>query len=119
MEDLFNGSSWKVVHLSTHRHVWDLPEIEENNDLFSPNSTTPASPNFELVVELPNIESISYQREDAPPTIMVDDEIISIVETDDEDIDEDIKVDNTIVEYVGDEDSDDLDDEQGDVSLDV
>ena len=66
--------------MSAHRHVWDLTEIKENIDLFSPNSVTPAPPNFELVVEPPNIKSISYEREDALPTTVVDNEIISIVE---------------------------------------
>ena len=87
--------------------------------MFSPNSTTSAPLNFKLVVELTNIKYISYQQEDALPTTVLDDEIISIVKTDDGDINEDVEVDDIVVQYVDDEDSDNLDDEQGDVSLDV
>ena len=99
---LLNGPNWKVVHLFAHRHVWDLPVIEENND---------TTPTFELVVDLPNTESMFYQREDATSSVLVDDEIIYIIETDDEDIDEDVEVDDTVDEYIDDEDSEDSDDE--------
>ena len=38
--------------------------------------------------DLPNIESMSYQWEDATSSVVVDDEIIYIIENDDEDIDD-------------------------------
>ena len=85
-----------------HSYIWDLPEIEENND---------TNPNFELGMDLPNTKSMSDQREDATSSVAVDDEIISIVETGDEDIDEDVEVDDIVAKYIDNEDSEDSDDE--------
>ena len=68
----------------------------------------PTSANFELFVDLPAVEELTYRRPNTIADFVVDDEILSVIDTDDDDVDEDLEIDDTLAEYLGsDKDSDD------------
>ena len=102
-EDLVNEPAWKVVHQHSARHIWDLaydtvPEAYQET----------TSANFELFIELLVVEELTYHCPNTIADVVVDDEILSIIATDDDDVDEDLEINDTVAEYPGsDKDSDD------------
>ena len=112
-DDLVNGSNWKVAHLHTARHIWDLPEDVEDEA-----HQEVSSANFELFVELPVVDGMPYRRSDTSADVVVNGNNIVELDDDVEDDNEtvDLEVDDTVVEYV---DSDDESDEGTDTMVDI
>ena len=103
-EDRLNGPAWKVVQPYSNKNKWDMLEdiVEYTN---SGRNTIEilqesTSGSVELAVEVPNFESITYHRLEVASKVIVDEEVISLIETD-----EDLEVDDTMVEYFDEEDA--------------
>ena len=98
-DDLMNGPAWKVAHHYDPRHIQDIPDaLDQNINLLN------VVENLELVVDLPNVDSISYRRSEATSEVIVDHNVVSLVETDDE-LADDRETDDTITDYLSSEDS--------------
>ena len=64
-EDLLNGPNWRVVHHCEQRNVWDLPQEIES----MPEPVETYSGQFEIFVELPPLDHIDFQRNEAQPVL--------------------------------------------------
>ena len=108
-EDLMNGPHWRVAHIFDPRNVWDLPSdsepVSEDVETYSGQ--------FELVVDLPPLENIEYHRSEAQPVPVLDDNVISLVETDEEFNDDD-DIDDTQANYLDEEEEAEFDDYSSD-----
>ena len=109
-EDLVNGPAWKVAHKHSARQLWDLPD--EADDTAEAHQEA-NSGTFELFVDLPPIEHITYRRPNSAGAVVLDDAIITLIETDD-DVEEEIDDDDTVIEYDDSDQSADADDIFGD-----
>ena len=98
-DDLLSGHAWKVAHHYDPRHVWDIPDAPNQNI-----NLEDLGEKFELVVDLPSVDSISYRRSEATSEVVVDHNVVSLVETDDE-LADDRETDDTITDYLSSEDS--------------
>ena len=90
LKDLHNDPQWEIVEESHHRHVWDVPDIEDR-------STS------QLVVQPTDLEQLSICRDTGLPEVVITDVIIEediIVEDDDfiddEELDQDVFVDRNV-----------------------
>ncbi|KAG6482886.1 hypothetical protein ZIOFF_059525 [Zingiber officinale] len=73
LNDIKNGPMWKLVQAYASHNVWDYPNIEVENDV--DKTATDAhvvqelnSQPLQLVVELPELENVSFYRDDIEPT---------------------------------------------------
>nr|KAJ0194332.1 hypothetical protein LSAT_V11C800438730 [Lactuca sativa] len=105
INDPTRASSWKIIESSTHRHLWDIPENKDTQDLFehvgTPSHTTP----FEAF----DCENFEFHREDG------EEELVEVVDDESFEVDLDDFIDyDTIPSEVNaelpDESNDDLDD---------
>lgn len=105
INDPTRASSWKIIERSTHRHLWDIPENEDTQDLFehvgTPSQTTP--------FEASDCENFEFHREDG------EEEFVEVVDDDSFEVDLDDFIDydiisNEVIEELPDESNEDLDD---------
>ncbi|KAG6500225.1 hypothetical protein ZIOFF_040068 [Zingiber officinale] len=73
LNDIKNGPMWKLVQAYASHNLWDYPNIEVENDV--DKTTTDAhvvqelnSQPLQLVVELPELENVSFYHDDIEPT---------------------------------------------------
>ncbi|XP_073123839.1 uncharacterized protein [Henckelia pumila] len=113
LNDIKNGSLWKLVHAYTPRNLWDFPNVEVENDVDTISSDAHVvqetnSQSLQLVVELPELDNVSFHREDVEPTEVVNiDNLLHNI--DDFVVDDDDFEDDTIEEY----------DEEDDVTVEI
>ncbi|KAG6519588.1 hypothetical protein ZIOFF_023082 [Zingiber officinale] len=76
LNDIKNDPMWKLVRAYAPHNVWDYPNIEVENDV--DRTTTDAhvvqelnSQPLQLVVELPELENVSFYRDDIKPTEVI------------------------------------------------
>lgn len=67
VDDPFNGPNWKVVEHFGHRYIWDFLE-EDASDITVFQDIE--SQNIELVVELPKIVTLIFNRTDVEPNVV-------------------------------------------------
>ncbi|MCL7029262.1 hypothetical protein MKW94_000249 [Papaver nudicaule] len=104
------GSNWKVVQKMQHRHIWDVPEVEDPEELENDNTHNTSNEAYQqsgestliTTIEANDIEENQLQRDD-DETETVD---IDLVVTDDF-IDDEEEEDDTLFDY-----TDDLPDEE-------
>ena len=92
-DDMFNGPAWKVVHHHDPRHVWDLPDAPEQEIVVDSHIG-----NFELVIDLPQVDPIAYHMTEAIDESVVDETVILLCEEDAEFPDEH-ETDDTADDY--------------------
>lgn len=97
-----------MVQQFGHRQVWDLPDTK-HTDCSSVEVLQDASSNFELVVELPNLDSTTFIRNDDDPNV------IENVTLTNDDVELEVELDNTSVEY-DDDAATENEDEDDDIS---
>lgn len=107
--DPLNGRNWSVVHTFTHRHVWDIPENDKEEDQSTPVRVDffqeNNSSNFILTVDLGDLELLPDNSTN------VEAEIVSVniasssgeVPVEDDFINDNVDVDETLEDYVEDE----------------
>ena len=122
LDDLFNGPNWKVVEHFSHRHIWDIPE--DALDVQPPIDQDNVSSTFNLTVEEPNIDTMTFNRADVEADVVVTSTIDQITElpVDDDFINDDIElIDETLEDYAEAElsESDDNEDSDLDIILDI
>ena len=59
VDDLFNSPHGKVVEHFGHRHIWDILEVDANDVTIVQDTE---STNVDLVVELPDIDTLTWNR---------------------------------------------------------
>ena len=119
MDDLFNGPDWKIVEHFGHLHIWDIPEANAN-DVTVVQDTK--STNVYLVVELPKIDMLTWNRHNVSSNIVtsnVESILKNATRTEDDDFDMVGEEDKTLEDYVEEDivesDEDDDINEGGDI----
>jgi len=105
VDDIRLGNGWKIVERIQHRHLWDVPEIEEVDE--------PEVDVYQCIDQIGDFEPQTLHRDDVDPTIVCDDgDLIEIV------LDFDVQVKDELEddENEGDEEDREVeeDDEDGD-----
>ena len=98
-DDLHTGHAWKVTHHYDPRRVWDIYDAPDQSI-----NLEDLGAKFELVVDLPSVDSISYRRSEATSQVVIDDNVVSLVKTDDE-LADDRETDDMVADYLSSEDS--------------
>ncbi|KAI8561154.1 hypothetical protein RHMOL_Rhmol04G0315500 [Rhododendron molle] len=92
VNDTSKGKNWRVVERVRHRGVWDVPEQDDvSNIAFQQDEPTDGIPIFA------GDTNISYNKDNADPEIVGDDELME------DHIDDNNDGDDTLAEYVDDE----------------
>lgn len=115
LDDLKNGSNWKVVYKVNHRHLWDIPEKDEDaeEEVYQENDSV----DLRFTCEEPDIDLIQLRRTDIDAIEVTISESIGDQGVADQDdfICDDIEEDETIAVYdsegsINSDDSDDMED---------
>jgi len=88
IDDIYNGSRWKVVEECNHRHMWDLPTIDD-----------PSSSTTRLAVQPSYEDDFPCRHETTLPELVIDSDVITRTENENVEDEED-----TNVVLVGDDD---------------
>ncbi|CAH9119041.1 unnamed protein product [Cuscuta epithymum] len=70
VEDLYNGPQWRVIEHFGHRHIWDLPPNQEDDMCVVQDVK---SSGVELIVELPNLDSMLCNESSVSPNVVSSD----------------------------------------------
>lgn len=76
IDDLYNGSHWKVVEHFQHRHIVEAPTINADVDDLVNDETTHG--NFQLFVQLPLVEEGLYMSANEAESLTDDDNYASL-----------------------------------------
>lgn len=114
VDDLYNGSEWKVVEHFGHRHIWDFPHADTDDAVIVQEIE---SSGIELFVELPNVDSMSWNEPSVPsvPSDIAMSDVRGIIEPTQDDFINDDEEDETLDQYVEEnEDNEEGEDREGD-----
>ena len=116
--DPFNGPNWAIIQEFTHRHLWDILEIETTHDENTQDRVNflqdDNSSNFVLTINLGELPLLTNHRNDVVPEVISDHMIPSSHQSviDDDFIDDTDEKDETLEDYL--EKDDDEDDSESD-----
>ena len=97
------GNGWKIVQRIQHRHLWDVPEIEEVDE--------PEVDEYQCVDPVGDFEPQTLHRDDVDSTVVCDDgDLIEIVLDFDERVEDKLEDD----ENEGDEEDEEVEEDDGD-----
>ena len=70
MDYLFSSPHWKVVEYFGYRYIWDIPKADTDNVTVVQDTE---STNFDLVVELPEIDMLTWNRSNVSSNVVKSD----------------------------------------------
>ena len=105
VDDHLNGPQRQIIEQCNHRHVWDIPDMDtianEPDDVSNnvDGLHGQLSSNLELVVQLSDLEVVSFCHPDVSSEAITNENVLSTGKCNDDDFINNDDIDDTVDEY--------------------